>query len=267
VVATSVLVLFETHCRHSFSGIKISQDGDCEIQGTRQSAGRTYFKEARICGSDLQPTNGAVLPVRLPSRVGAELWPDFNSISIFGPFKLFNNINTWIMSFGWSVGDIIAGLKILHDVYASVSNGYRNAGFQASGFFEEFGEITRRLDNWKTYKETISQIAEKDSLAYSYPALKERCAAFIKDHFALIQASNPKTISERHRRSTWLRNVTFTAEQAEDLYRKVTWPAQRATVAALRYELQCVLNLAIFDLGREAATFGRDNNTILRAMR
>lgn len=171
------------------------------------------------------------------------------------------------MSYGWSVGDIIAGLKVLYAVYSSVSDGYHNAEFQASKFFEEFGEIAQRLDLWKEYKETVNQIAEKDALAHSYPELKKRCTIFIKAHFALIQASNPATISKRPSRTTWLANAKFTAQQAENLYRKIEWPIHRATVAELRSDLQYVLNLATFDVGREAATFGRNNNAILTAMR
>jgi hypothetical protein len=68
---------------------------------------------------------------------------DFNVVH--GPRRSLLLI-IFIMSFGWSVGDIIDGLKVVWDVWQAVSDGPLNAEYQALQFFDEFHLIFTRLD-------------------------------------------------------------------------------------------------------------------------
>lgn len=149
------------------------------------------------------------------------------------------------MSFGWSVGDIISGLKVVYDIWQAVSAGPLNASFEATQFFDEYTHIMSRLERWESQK---SAIARDEALVGSQRQIREQCTLFIKNHFRLIQAANPDTISQREGRSTWLRKVPFSKEQVLALYKKVSWPFEREEVQRLRIKLQFFLDVATFDI-------------------
>jgi len=44
------------------------------------------------------------------------------------------------MAFGWSVGDVIAGIKVVHDVYQAISDGPINAQRGMPLFFTSLPE-------------------------------------------------------------------------------------------------------------------------------
>jgi len=155
------------------------------------------------------------------------------------------------MSFGWSVGDILSGLKVVWDVYQAVSDGPLNAKFEATQFFDEFTLIVSRLSEWEKRKSALPQ---DDRLAQSHEQLRELCTVFIRRHMLLIQHANPQTKAIRPRRSNWLQKVEFTKIQVITLYELVKWPAERDEVQRLREKLMLFLHLAAFDI--QMATHG-----------
>ncbi|CZT47244.1 uncharacterized protein RSE6_07783 [Rhynchosporium secalis] len=133
------------------------------------------------------------------------------------------------MSFGWSAGDVIAGLKVVWDIWEAVSDGPLNARFEAAQFFDEF-------------------IHE----------LRDQCTEFIKKHMAIIQRVNPNTKAIRSRRSTWIQKASFTQEQVYALYQQVQWPSERKVVTRLREKLQFFLEIAALDVGMDTNSMVRD---------
>jgi len=161
------------------------------------------------------------------------------------------------MSFGWSAGDIIDGLKIVWDIWQAVSDGPLNAEYQALQFFDEFHLIFTRLDEWENRKATCTR---DDQLTRSHRRLRQECTSFIKYNFSLIQQVNPSTKANRIDRSTWLQKAQFSQSQIIALYKKVSWPSQRETVVKLREKLELFLALAAMDVAL-------DTNDIVRDMR
>jgi hypothetical protein len=149
------------------------------------------------------------------------------------------------MSFGWSAGDVIAGLKVVWDIWQAVSEGPLNAEFQAQQFFEEFQLITTRLDEWENRK---AKISKDDNLTKAHVRLKEQCTEFIKRHMALIQQAVPETKTTRVARSTWVRKLDFTRKQAIRLYQQVKWPAEQEAVSRLQKKLELFLDLSAWDM-------------------
>jgi hypothetical protein len=155
------------------------------------------------------------------------------------------------MSFGWSVGDIIAGLKVIWAVYDAVSDGPLNAKFEATQFFDEFVHVVSRLSEWEKRKSALPQ---DDRLAQSHQQLRDQCTVFIRRHMLLIQNANPQTKAIRPRRSNWLQRVEFTKTQVLALYETVKWPTEQNEVQRLREKLMLFLHLAAFDI--QMATHG-----------
>ncbi|KAE8449371.1 hypothetical protein EG329_008272 [Mollisiaceae sp. DMI_Dod_QoI] len=161
------------------------------------------------------------------------------------------------MSFGWSVGDVISGLKIVWDIWQAVSDGPLNARFEASQFFDEYLHIMSRLERWESRKAAFSQ---DELLAKSQRQLREQCTLFLKNHIKLIQQVNPNTETKREGRSTWLKRAAFSKEQVVALYQQVNWPLERQVVSKLRIKLQFFLDVTSFDVAL-------DTNDTLHQMR
>ncbi len=161
------------------------------------------------------------------------------------------------MSFGWSAGDVIAGLKVLWDIYSAVSDGPLNAEYQAQQFYDEFILIISRLEIWEERKPAFAKDAKLEA---AHQQLKSQCVEFIKRHMRLIQGINPKTIAKRHQRSTWLQRAPFNTNQVKKLYQQVTWPAERKEVAKLQRSLHTFLTVTAVDIGL-------DTNQRVREMR
>lgn len=161
------------------------------------------------------------------------------------------------MSFGWSVGDVISGLKAVWDIWQAVSDGPLNARFEASQFFDEYVLIMSRLEKWENRKTAFSQ---DELLAKSQRQLREQCTLFLKSHIKLIQQANPGTIAKREGRSTWLKKAPFSKDQVLALYQQVQWPLEREAVAKLRIKLHFFLDVASFDVAL-------DTNGTLHQMR
>lgn len=143
-------------------------------------------------------------------------------------------------SFGWSFGDIIAGINVVWTVYEALSDGPLNAKTEFKAFFDEFALITHYLGEY----ERKAQLVEGDTVARLHRELREQCSLFVKKHMLLIQDVNPRSRAIRDGRSTWLRNVAFTTDQAVSLYQKVTWPMERKELSRLRKKLMVFLDLA-----------------------
>ena len=155
------------------------------------------------------------------------------------------------MSFGYSIGDVIDGLKLVWDIWQAVSDGPLNAKFEASQFFDEFHHVISRLAEWERRK---AGLAHDERLAQSHQQLREMCTVFIKRHMVLIQQANPQTKAIRPRRSNWLKNAPFTKSQINSLYQQVQWPMERKELKRLREKLLLFLHLAAFDI--QMATHG-----------
>ncbi|EHL01434.1 hypothetical protein M7I_2523 [Glarea lozoyensis 74030] len=149
------------------------------------------------------------------------------------------------MSFGWSFGDVVAGINLIFKVYNAVSDGPRNSKVEASQFFADFSEVIVRLDKWEARKAAC----DKDqNLRASHEELKELCTTFIKRHFRIIQQANPDTRTGRPGRSTWIKKVSFTGSQVASLYNQVQWPFERKELSRLREKLQFFLQLSAWDV-------------------
>jgi hypothetical protein len=149
------------------------------------------------------------------------------------------------MSFGWSFGDVVAGINLIFKIYDAVSDGPRNSKVEATQFFADFGEVIARLDKWGSSKAAC----DKDqTLKASHEELKLLCTTFIKRHFRIIQGANPNTKTSRPGRSTWLKRVSFTASQVASLYTQVQWPLERKELSRLREKLQFFLQLSAWDV-------------------
>ena len=178
----------------------------------------------------------------------------------FGP-PLDSRLST--MSFGWSLGDIFAGIKILWDVYDSVSDGPLNARLECDQFFEEFSHIIQCLDDW----DRKSQVVHDDSLAKLHLQLRAQCETFIGRHMRLIQSANPVTESSREGQPTWLRKVAFSREQVAVLYQKVRWPLERKEVTRLRKKLMLFLALSQHHVSTSTHNVTVENRDILLDIR
>jgi hypothetical protein len=159
------------------------------------------------------------------------------------------------MSFGWSAGDVIAGLRAVYDIWEAISDGPLNAKYEAVQFFDHFYHVTSRLEEWESRKPARSKDGR---LVQSHRELRNECTLFIKEHFTLIQQINPRTKATRPGRSTWLQKVSFTQDQVLSLYQRVSWPTQRETVAHLREKLLFFLTLAAWDVALDTNDIVRD---------
>jgi len=167
------------------------------------------------------------------------------------------------MSFGWSLGDIFAGIKILWEVYDAVSDGPLNSTLQCEQFFEEFSLIVQCLEDWKRKAE----IVQDDSLTKLHLQLRQQCEAFIQRHFHLIQAVNPKSEATRDRQATWLKSAVFSREQVVKLYQQVRWPFENKEVARLRKKLMLFLALATYHVSSSTHNVTVENRDILLDIR
>jgi len=168
------------------------------------------------------------------------------------------------MSFGWSLGDVIAGLKVVWDIWEAVSDGPLNAHFEASQFFNEFILVISRLEDWEKRKAACST---DNRLAASNQQLREQCTLFIKRHMNHMQQVNPQTKAIRQGRSTWLQRVTFTRAQVLSLYQHVSWPFERKEVERLREKLQFFLQLAIHDISIANHDIALSSHDIMKDLR
>ncbi|KAH7400086.1 hypothetical protein BKA64DRAFT_474350 [Cadophora sp. MPI-SDFR-AT-0126] len=159
------------------------------------------------------------------------------------------------MAFGWSAGDVIAGLKAVWDIWQAVSDGPLNAKFEATQFFDEFIHVTSRLSEWEARRVSCTK---DDRLHRSHQELRDQCTDFIKKHMAIIQRANPNTKAIRPRRSTWIQKATFTQNQVIALYQQVQWPSERKAVTRLREKLQFFLEIAALDVGLDTNAMVRD---------
>ncbi|KAH6690219.1 hypothetical protein BKA61DRAFT_715633 [Leptodontidium sp. MPI-SDFR-AT-0119] len=159
------------------------------------------------------------------------------------------------MSFGWSAGDVIAGLKAVWDIWEAVSDGPLNARFEAAQFFDEFIHVTSRLSEWEARRVSC---AKDDRLQRSHQELRDQCTEFIKKHMVIIQRANPNTKAIRSRRTTWIQKASFTQSQVIALYQQVQWPSERKVVARLREKLQLFLEIAAVDVALDTNAIVRD---------
>jgi hypothetical protein len=148
-------------------------------------------------------------------------------------------------AFGWSVGDIINGIKVVWDIWEAVSDGALSAPVEATQFLEDFAHIIGCLEDWELRASPAKDARLSDSYR-RHQQLKEECITFIRRHRELIQEVNPQTKAIKEGHTTWLRKATFTREQIILLYKKVNWPFERKEVARLQDKLQRYLQIAIY---------------------
>jgi hypothetical protein len=158
------------------------------------------------------------------------------------------------MSFGWSIGDIIAGINTVWVAWQAISDGPLNSQYQAQQFFTRLGQIAKRLDHW----EERGLADEQDTS--SRQELKKECQEFVERHMDLIQEVVPKARTDRQIKCydsvggkyqtitrSWLRKAEVTRQQAELLYQKVKWPFEEKKILRLEDQLRIFLDLATYD--------------------
>ncbi|PQE14230.1 hypothetical protein CJF31_00006768 [Rutstroemia sp. NJR-2017a BVV2] len=150
------------------------------------------------------------------------------------------------MAFGWSVGDIIAGFKLVWEVWEAVSEGPLSANSEATQFFQEFRMITNRLDDWEARMKTSSKSSD-----FSDAPFKQRCADFLEKYMRLIQTANPEAKASNGSLPVWLRRCKFSRDQINKLCLQISWPFARDEVSDLRDQLVLHLNLAMYDITEE----------------
>ncbi|PQE29223.1 hypothetical protein CJF30_00004264 [Rutstroemia sp. NJR-2017a BBW] len=150
------------------------------------------------------------------------------------------------MSFGWSAGDIIAGFKLVWEVWEAVSEGPLSANSEATEFFQDFRMITSRLEDWEAQRKTSSKSSD-----FSNPPFKKRCAVFLEKYMRLIQSVNPEAKASHGYLPVWLQRCKFSRDQINKLCLQMQWPLARDEVKNLRNQLGLHLNMAIFDITEE----------------
>ncbi|KAG9234757.1 hypothetical protein BJ875DRAFT_483906 [Amylocarpus encephaloides] len=159
------------------------------------------------------------------------------------------------MSFGWSFGDVVAGINLVFKIYTAISDGPRSSRAEATQFFNEFNEVVLRLDQWEARKLACGK---DGSVTVAHEELKEDCTVFIKRHMKLLHDINPGSKSSRPGRSTWLRMAQFSGQQIAELYKQVQWPFERKEVARLRERLQSFLQISSWDVAIDTNGIVRD---------
>lgn len=149
------------------------------------------------------------------------------------------------MSFGWSAGDIIAGVKLVWDIWNSVRDGPLNATHEATQFFDDFETIKACLESWDSQDPASSG---KPSLT---EPLRRQCAKFIQEHMSLIQDANNDAGIVQDGGRIWLRKVPFTKQQVLRLYQQVQWPFVRGSIAQLRSSLELALGVATYRVAED----------------
>ena len=151
------------------------------------------------------------------------------------------------MSFGWSVGDIIAGIKVVWDIWEAVSDGALSAPVEATQFLEDFTQIIGCLEDWQQTARSTQDAARTSDSYRRHLQLREECIDFIRRHRRLIQEANPRTRVIKEGHTSWLRKAKFTQEQIISLYEKVQWPFERKEVARLQDKLHRYLQIVIYE--------------------
>lgn len=166
--------------------------------------------------------------------------------------------------FGWSAGDIVAGLKLVWDVWKAVSDGPMSAKVEAKQFFEDFYLIIQCLDDWERRDESS---AEGSSLATAPSQFQHQCVEFLSRHMQLIRTANPQTVITKQGVPMWLRKVTFSKDQIKTLYLQISWPFERDQVLQLRIKMELYLSLATYKISALNHSVAQDTNHRVREIR
>lgn len=166
--------------------------------------------------------------------------------------------------FGWSAGDIVSGLKLVWDVWKSISNGPMSAKVEAKQFFEEFYLIIQCLNDWEQRNESLT---EDSSLTGAPSQLKQQCVDFLSRHLLLIRTANPQAATQKKDVPLWARKVTFSKEQIKTLYQQVSWPFERDQVSKLRTKMELYLSLATYKISALNHSVSQDTNNMVRDLR
>ncbi|TGO40534.1 hypothetical protein BHYA_0035g00080 [Botrytis hyacinthi] len=163
--------------------------------------------------------------------------------------------------FGWSAGDIVAGLKLVWDVWKAVSDGPMSAKVEAKQFFEDFYQIVQCLDDWERRD---GSLAEGSSLAAAPSQLQQQCVKFLSRHMQLIRTANPQTAITKQGVPMWLKKVTFSRDQIRTLYMQISWPFEKDQVLELRTKMELYLSLATYKISALNHSVAQDTNNIVR---
>ncbi|TEY43614.1 hypothetical protein BOTCAL_0367g00020 [Botryotinia calthae] len=163
--------------------------------------------------------------------------------------------------FGWSAGDIVAGLKLVWDVWKAVSDGPMSAKVEAKQFFEDLYLIIQCLDDWERRD---GSLAEGSSLATAPSQLRQQCIEFLSRHMQLIRTANPQTVITKQGVPMWLRKVTFSKDQIKTLYLQIAWPFERDQVLQLRTKMELYLSLATYRTSALNHSVAQDTNHRVR---
>ncbi|KAF5875778.1 uncharacterized protein Bfra_011540 [Botrytis fragariae] len=163
--------------------------------------------------------------------------------------------------FGWSAGDIVAGLKLVWDVWKAVSDGPMSAKVEAKQFFEDFYLIMQCLED---LDRRDGSLAESSCLAAAPSQLQQQCVKFLSRHMRLISAANPQTAITKQGVPMWLRKAAFSKDQIKTLCLQISWPFERDQVLQLRTKMELYLSLATYKISALNHSVAQDTNNIVR---
>lgn len=165
------------------------------------------------------------------------------------------------MSFGWSVTDVVAGCKFVYQVWKAVSEGPRNANYEATEFFHEFQACTDLLAEWEQHKNLLYNSNSK--LKDAHNAVYRHCTVFLDNHLRLIQNSTKQ--ATRPDFDKWLGSID--KERVIRVYQQMKWPTEKATLDRLRRSLDVFINIATAQMGLVNVKINRETLDIVREMK
>ncbi|KAL2825524.1 hypothetical protein BJY01DRAFT_256258 [Aspergillus pseudoustus] len=174
------------------------------------------------------------------------------------------------MSFGWSVGDLIAGATLAWEIYESVGNRERSAKVEFAGFQAEFGLIKSALER---LKEVANNCPGEDlALGPGYTEALVRCNSFIERHKALTHQNEKQKENENEPSSSKGKTRRPSIQdRISATWDKVSWPFEREEAQRLRTQLERYVQIAILKVTANTSDRTRkmavDNLEILQAVK
>lgn len=177
------------------------------------------------------------------------------------------NINN--MSYGgWSVGDIIQGIRLAWGIYEAVGVGMRSARSEFAAFRVEFNLIKCALERLEEFEKNCGEDLD---LGRGYEQTLSRCADFIEKHKSLSKEAEIPSGEANMRRPSF-------GERMVSVWDRVSWPLEREEAEKLRVSLDRYVQIAILkvtsntrdvtrQLARDSEQARVDHLEILRAVK
>jgi len=140
------------------------------------------------------------------------------------------------MSFVWSIKDFASQIRLLRNIWSTVSDSRLNTTYEAPQFFDELNLLIELLVGW----EERTELSREDFvLLKSYQQLRQQATHFIQRHTSLIEEAGLQDVAHRKGQSLWSRKAQTTQGQvAVNFYQRLHWPSEVAEVKEIREKLQ-----------------------------